>query len=139
MFTVPAGRLAMGGLRLSPDERSIAFTLRGKEDDILNLIPAEGGLPVELFRWKDMLQPAGWTQDGNTVLFTRSVPATDASKKGQMELWAISVKGGTHWSCGLAMDSLRGVRVHPDGRRIVFTSGFPNSELWVTHNLVTPR
>jgi hypothetical protein len=32
-----------------------------------------------------------------------------------------------------------GVRLHPDGRRIAFTSGERKSELWVLENLLPAR
>jgi serine/threonine protein kinase/dipeptidyl aminopeptidase/acylaminoacyl peptidase len=140
LFRFPAGYAAgMDGIRLSPDERSIEFTLNGKGGGLLCIIPVSGGVPLELFRSAGALQPAGWLQDGRTVLFSSRGPTGDAGKRRQIELWAISVEGGTPRPCGLAMDGLREVRVHPDGRRITFTSGWPNSELWITRNLLIPR
>ncbi len=140
LFRFPTGYTAgMDGIRLSPDERSIEFTLIGKGGGLLCIIPSSGGVPLELFRSASSLQPAGWLQDGRTVLFSSRDPTSDAGKRGQRELWAISVTGGAPWPCGLVMDGLREVRMHPDGRRITFTSGWPNSELWITRNLLAHR
>ena len=52
------------------------------------------------------------------------------------ELWRIAASGGEPESLGVKMDGLSHVRVHPDGRRIVFAAGSVVSDLWAAANFV---
>ena len=53
-----------------------------------------------------------------------------------IELWRIPADGGQPQEVGLAMDRLRHLRVHPDGRRIAFTAGRQTGEMWVMENFL---
>ncbi len=140
LYLFPAGSLAgKEGLRLSPDGRWIAFALTSAGGCSLCIAPTGGGTPIELFRSTEVLQPAGWIRDGSAVLFTRPGAESGAHKSSRVELWAVSVKGGDPQSLNLAMDSLREVRVNPDGQRIAFTSGYPDYEFWVMSNIVSEK
>jgi len=52
------------------------------------------------------------------------------------ELWRISLEGGKPEKVGLAMKRLRELRVHPDGRQIVFAAGGRKTEVWVMENFL---
>ena len=57
----------------------------------------------------------------------------------KVELWRISAEGGAPQRVGLAMDRLSHLRLHPDGRRIVFDAldARPeNNEVWVMEHFL---
>ena len=129
-------------LALSPDGQLLAFlrTDPPTSTEAVMVIPATGGEPKELARWKspDFTSPASglvWTPDGRHVLFTK--PKQEAGKTEQInELWRVSVEGGEPERSGLAMEQLSFLRFHPDGRRIAFRSGRFSAEVWVMENFL---
>jgi Tol biopolymer transport system component/DNA-binding CsgD family transcriptional regulator len=119
---------------LSPDGRQLAFATR----DALMVIPAVGGEARELLRASDEntsvnISSIVWMPDGRHLLLTRG--SADPRKQHEDEVWRIPVAGGEPQRVGLAMPGLRGLCVHPDGRRIAFTAGLPEIELWALEGL----
>jgi Tol biopolymer transport system component len=127
----------LGVLAVSPDCRWIAFNTYIRAEKALHLfvIPTAGGRPRSLFKTPDPKggMPAGWTRDGKQV-FLVSTSAVEGKHRG--ELWVVPFEGGPARSLGVAMDSLRDVRVSPTGDRIAFTSGYPDKGLWVFENFL---
>ena len=68
---------------------------------------------------------AGWMRDSREILFRR-FPGEEPTG-----LWSVPITGGEPRDLGLNLPALRDVRVHPDGRRLAFTAGFGDSEIWV--------
>ena len=126
-------------LALSPDGRLLAFVMvdRDTQSTVLLVMPAGGGEPRDLLR---MQEPEGitlvggitWRPDSREVIFGKG------KENGEMtELWRISAQGGEAQRLGLAMDGLRNLRFHPDGRQIAFSAGTPfAAELWVMENFL---
>jgi Tol biopolymer transport system component len=78
-----------------------------------------------------------WTRDGRYLLFakgTTSYPATNT-------VFRVPVSGGEPQRLALTMEGRTvSLRVHPDGRRLAFTSGERNRrELWVLENLLAGK
>jgi Tol biopolymer transport system component/beta-lactamase regulating signal transducer with metallopeptidase domain len=125
-------------LAVSPDGRQLAFQAKDRETQAwaLKVMPVAGGEPRELLRVKESEQIAtvAWMPDGRHLLFARGSWQMDPRKRAA-EVWRIPVAGGAPQRLGLAMDRLRGLSVHPDGRRIAFTAGLPEVEIWVMENL----
>lgn len=126
----------------SPDGRWLTFTMAtgaaDKVENVLMLLPLDGGDPRELMRvtQPDMFRLDGvvWTGDGRHLLVVHG----DAGGPGS--LWRLPIDGGTPQPLGVTMEGLNvGLRLHPDGRRIAFTSGERKSELWVLENLLPAR
>lgn len=122
----------MPGFGFAPDGHRLAYSAyrrgrTGANETVLR-VKAPGAstrdLIVGRIRFED------WTADGN-VLFTRF-------EEGQQmtTLWSIAPEGGAAVPMGLEMHGLRNVNVHPDGRRIAFTAGFPGSEVWALANFL---
>jgi hypothetical protein len=66
-----------------------------------------------------------WTPDGRHLLFNRFGTG-----------WRISVEGGAPERLDFALTA---GRIHPEGRRIAFTSGSGRrSEIWVMENFLPP-
>jgi Tol biopolymer transport system component/beta-lactamase regulating signal transducer with metallopeptidase domain len=120
---------SLWNLALSYDGGRLALVSqeRGTGYSSLQVIPAAGGEPRELLRVKapEWINTVAWMPDGRHLLFGR-----------RDEAWWIAVAGGEPQPLGLAMKHLRDLRVHPDGRRIAFTAGLGEMEIWVMENFL---
>ncbi|MBM3311194.1 MAG: hypothetical protein FJY80_06775, partial [Candidatus Aminicenantes bacterium] len=136
LYHLAAPALVMNPV-LSPEGRHLVFFVREKSrDDVLLVIPVEGGEARELIRVKppesiDFISLA-WTPDGSQILFGRR----SAQIPGKSELCRISVEGGEHQRLGLTIDNLYHLRVHLDGQRIVYTAGEYKAEIWAMENFL---
>lgn len=125
----------------SPDGRSIAFTYATGKDVIENrlvVMPVEGGEPrlVTAARQPEIiaLDSVAWTADGRQLLYVTS------GADGSGSLWRVPAAGGEPQKLGVPVQGpFVSLRVHPDGRRIIFTSGERSSEIWVLENLLPKR
>ena len=129
------------GYALSPDGQTIAFTAVTSEGDVqtrtLAVKTLGGGPARELARasGSEMIMFQDWMPDGGGVLFTRWI----AKPNEPAVLWHASIDGGDARPLGLSMIGLRDVSVHPNGRKITFTAGWPGQELWVIENLLSAK
>jgi len=120
------------GFRLSPDGRSIAYSAYrrnavGKNETVLRVktLPQQGrDLVIANVRLDD------WASESD-ILFTQFERGTQS-----MTLWTVSAGGGPPRPMGLELVGMRNVGMHPDGRHITFTAGFPGSELWALENFL---
>jgi Tol biopolymer transport system component len=128
----------ISGATLSPDGRKFAVVVRDGESGskVVCAVPSAGGEARDVLRGAQMPWPASlaWTPDSRDVLFVKQ-PKPDDPKT---ELWLVPVQGGEPRKLGLGAPNLRELCVHPDGRRIAFTSGGDRSEVWVMENFL-PR
>jgi hypothetical protein len=53
-------------------------------------------------------------------------------------VWRIPAEGGEPQKTELAMEGLRSLRFHPDGKRIAFSAGRQQYEVWVMENFLPP-
>ncbi len=123
-------------LAVSPDGRQLAFAKLMPMT--INLLPTTGGEPRQLLKVQRpdrIYRTAGiaWTPDGRSVLFAKK---RGGPKGPNPELWQVPVDGGAAQNLGLAMDGLRHLSLHPDGRRIAFTAGQQTSEVWMIENFL---
>jgi Tol biopolymer transport system component len=127
-------------LILSSDGTQLAFLSqeRGSRFSALKVMPAAGGEVRELLRVKEpeSITTIAWTPDGRHLLFARGNMARTDPRKQAAELYRIASAGGEPQPLGLAMKHLRDLRVHPDGRRIAFTAGLGEMEIWVLENFL---
>ncbi|MCH8824839.1 MAG: PD40 domain-containing protein [Planctomycetes bacterium] len=120
----------MQGLDLSPDGNWLAFHDQGK--DSIFVISADGGEPREVVHLDKAEQTeygrrfATWTPDGKHLLFS----------KRTREIWRVNVQTGEQQQIGPNIPGLRRATMHPDGKRIAFTTFQKNSELWVMENFL---
>ena len=126
-------------LPLSPDGGQLAFTINDQatRSSILKVMPAAGGEARELLRLKEpeSIGLLVWTPDGREVIFGKN--RSTSLEEQTPELWRISAQGGeTQRLVELEMEQLRGLRFHPDGRRIAFSGGKFSGEVWVMENFL---
>jgi Tol biopolymer transport system component len=134
----PAPGEQVQGMSLSPDAARIAMTVSGPDASwsAIRVMPASGSAPHELLRVStpQVLWLQTWTADGQAILTTRWDRSVGLSARRE-RLWRVSYDGTTASPLSLALAGLNEVRAHPDGRRVVFSAGAPQSEFWVTSGL----
>jgi Tol biopolymer transport system component len=130
-------------LELSPDGRWLAFSgaalekTSGDEETVLMVMPAEGGQPRLLLRFpgSEWLKVAGWTPDGEEILFVRDLKL---ATKPSTTLWRIRTDEGAPRKLDLGMNVLNYIRFQPGGLRVAFDSGQRGTEIWVMENFLPP-
>ncbi len=126
---------------LSPDGRQLALVTPGPapRSEVLLVLLTAGGEARELLRVREPEVISGafnmltWTTDGRGILFGKTQASMTEPK---VELWRIPAEGGRARKVGLAMDELRELSCHPDGRRIAFGAGRDRGEVWVLENFL---
>ena len=129
----------MLGVAASPDGQHLVFLERvgpiSTATGYVKALPLSGGQPRELIALPPGEQRHGMvglavTPDGRHVIFgKRTAPDTAG-------LWRVPLAGGEASELGLAMQYLSHISLHPDGRRIAFTAGKFNNEVWVMENFL---
>ena len=133
--------LRIDNIALSSDGEQLAFWTRDTGGVVaLQIVPVAGGEPRELIRSGMRVYTAtvAWTPDGRHLLLAKR--SDDPETQFPHELWRIAAAGGEPESLGLTAEGgIFQVLVHPDGRRIVFTSGQPVRELLAAENFLAGK
>ncbi len=122
---------------LSPDGRTLLFQQRDRpRSDNLLLMPAEGGTPRVLVsgKWPGHWFPNGayaWSVDSRHVIFVQR----DGEPSEISTISVITAEGSDSGWSGIHMNGIRQLRLHPDGKHIVFMAGARGGEVWVIENL----
>lgn len=126
----------MSGLDVSPDGRWLVFYLEKNsllDKNSLVVLNSAGGEPREVVHLdKDEVSDSHahvfvrWMPDGEHLLFS----------KRKKELWKVHIESGDQQQIGPVIDALIGATMHPDGRKITFTSFQRGSALWVMENFL---
>jgi hypothetical protein len=102
----------------------------------LTILPMGGGAPREIVRLDGdgQFRSLAWAPDGISVIATKiGKGGVDAG----VELWRILIDGRPPQKVDMQNIVVRGdFSVHPDGRRIAFTSGQIQREVWAIENLL---
>ncbi|TET63413.1 tetratricopeptide repeat protein, partial [Candidatus Aerophobetes bacterium] len=121
----------------SPDGKLLAFATfeKYKEETIgvLMVLPVEGGEPREVVKITDGgCMALAWAPDSREIIYGKSLYAPSGSQRIEQgsELWKVSVEGGEPQKLWKMADQIVGVRVHPDGQRLAFTSQTSWAEIW---------
>jgi len=124
---------------LSPDEQQFAVVVRDGESGTMavKVVPVASGDARDVLRGAQLPWPPSiaWAPDSQGVLFVKQPNPSDP----KTELWLVPIQGGEPRKLDLAAADMRELVVHPDGRRIAFTSGGDRSEVWVMENFLPGR
>jgi len=124
-------------LVLSPDGQQLAFVVfdSASGSKTLKVMPAAGGGTRDVLRDAQLPLPAAiaWAATSQDLLVVRQPNAKAAS-----ELWLVPARGGEPRKLEFAASNVRQIALHPDGRRLAFTSGWDRSEVWVMENFLPP-
>jgi Tol biopolymer transport system component len=124
---------ALAGLSLSPDGQTIAYLVydRASNTTSINTMSISAGAPTVI--GKVTARPrnmSAWTPDGRAIVFA-------ANDNERTALWTIAAGGGTPQKLDLeGYNSGPHVRVHPDGRHIVYETGRLAHEIWTLENFL---
>jgi Tol biopolymer transport system component len=121
----------LAGVAISPDKKTLAVAF----GDSVCLLPIEGGEPRWIFQETRPLMEGGgliilgsgifWTPDGKHLVATDGGSGPD-----DRAILVIPVEEGEPRRLE-GLKGVRGVRLHPDGKRLAFSAGQYKSELWV--------
>jgi Tol biopolymer transport system component len=119
---------------VSPDDE-LAVVRAPQESgrgDGLAVLPIRGGALRILFHLdaSERIPPwsgLAWTPDSRQILFC----VTPAAGNGPFEIRVVDVSGGSPKPIGVAAEEIRDLRVHPDGRQLLFGAGRIRDEIWV--------
>jgi Tol biopolymer transport system component len=133
---------AANGGGYAPDGRTLAWSAREGNGPatqaVLRVREADGAIR-DLLRASapEWLMLQGWAPDGRSLFVVRN--GREGARSGHAELWRVPVDGSEPVPTGLSAFGLRGVSVHPDGRTIAYTAGFPTWELWALEGITAER
>ncbi len=144
LFSVPAtggtpqqltrslsGSFFLNEYLISPDGENIIYTEyestpnTGRGENILYVIPIEGGTPIQLTpapTSTNFIHDFQFTPDGNTVVFL-----SDYEIPGTLELYAVPITGGTPVKINNTLGSKTSVvdfLLSPDGNNIIFRTSY---------------
>jgi tricorn protease len=125
--------------KFSPDGASIAFTGDYNERrDALFVMPAEGGVPVELTWHMDSAEPVEWTPDGKTIVFRSRRESFSTFFE---QFFTVPAEGGTPVDMGVGKGSFGSFS--PDGTKLAYNrhpgrwwwwkryKGSQNQDVWI--------
>jgi dipeptidyl aminopeptidase/acylaminoacyl peptidase len=134
-----------GVFALSYDGKQLAVAHPDGKDLVIDVVPVAGGPQREIcrvpgFRGADL----AWTPDGRHLIFG---PFVGAVRLGQKLYMRVSVEGGEPQPIGILASqneqaqfprSFGGLRVHPNGRQLVYTAGGEGAgcEDWALENFL---
>lgn len=126
----------IGFMAISPDSQFLSFaTSDGPPiQHVIRILTFADGKTRDILQGKlEIFTPHVWTQGGKSIFFIKRI--SDAkTEKG--ELWQVPSAGGEPTKIGLSMESMRNLRLHPDGKRFVYSSGKVAQEVWAMENFL---
>ncbi|MFC2156621.1 tetratricopeptide repeat protein [Acidobacteriota bacterium] len=129
-------------LNISPDGQLLAYaTVDAKiKSPVIKALPVDGGEPRIVAELKNQCYALNWTPDGKSLLYfcvSETESKTEKKSEKVAELWKVSVDGGQPQRILTSTEyGFQELRIHPDGKRIVFTSDDPGYEIWAMENFL---
>jgi len=114
---------------LSPDGRQVALATESK----LMIYSTADGQFRDLTKAKEV-NTIAWTRDGKFILYGQ----LRKGSKDTYDIWRVPSAGGDAQKLEVGMVNLMHLRIHPDGRRVVFTASErpAKAEVWVMENFL---
>ncbi|MBP1768695.1 MAG: translocation protein TolB [Candidatus Aminicenantes bacterium] len=128
----------IGSLMVSQDARYLSFSTADSTADnkgfVVRIMDLADGRTRDILRGKVQEHvPHVWTRDNKSILY---IQRTGEANKQQGELWLVPAAGGEPKSLGLSMPGMHRLRLHPDGKSIVFTSEKVVLGVWEMENFL---
>ena len=132
----PFRSLQLRNPTVSHDSRTVAFLhWRGEEPSEVMVVPMSGGEPRKVTSAPDLQGPVFDADDTHLMFAAGEQGATDQLRT----LYRVPVGGGEPEALGLTLRRLTGLEVHPSSRRLAFSAGYPETELWVMEGFLPQR
>ncbi len=124
---------------LSPDGKQVAVMLRVEDNlRVMKVMAIPDGALQEIYRFKQSGRYSvdmAWSPDGRFIYFS-----SDPESNLKWHLQRIRAAGGAAEDLGVVMRRFESISIHPDGKRLTFTSMAPTAELypdvWVLENFL---
>jgi serine/threonine protein kinase/Tol biopolymer transport system component len=131
------------GVSVSPDGTKITYIVHEPRSyrATLYLLPLAGGEARELSRVDDAPYSFGnvaeWTPDSKRLVVAK-INADDAREPPRV--WIVPIDGGTEVEIAGFHPKIQAnsISIHPDGKRVAFSTGGPRFEIWTLSNFLTP-
>ncbi len=122
----------VGGIALSPDGGQLAVLISSRGRSVVKMIPVDGGEVREIDPGRYIVvNMLAWTADGRRLLLGIHL------NNGQREVWLVPAEGGEPRKLDFETGQrMAGFTMHPDGKRIAFTGGGYDNEIWVMENFL---
>jgi Tol biopolymer transport system component len=119
-----------GGLALSPDSKTLAFTNNsGFWARDIYVVPVSGdllftGKPRKINIDRQDIGGLAWTGDGKSLVFS-------SGRNGKTELWRIRPEpGSSPVRVGLTADDVTDLAISRDGKRLVYARDLEDTNIW---------
>ena len=130
--------------KFEAEGQSISLPERGF---VLLVLPVNGGEATEILRLPRTEEVTGlaWTSDSRHLLYIRQTVSSQLENPrstARWPVWKIPAAGGdpTPTELSFQPDEISSLRLHPDGRRLVYMTGRPGwnpkREIWVLENFL---
>ena len=100
-------------MRYGPDGQPIGRANTPNAIDVIQVVPASGGQPREIFKGARLGTTLAWAPDGQFVYY------------GQMpagSVWRVPTTGGEAQELPIKVEGLAHISIHPDGRQLAVSS-----------------
>jgi Tol biopolymer transport system component len=135
---------SIDGVSVSPDGTKFTYIVHdgASGTSTLYLRSLAGGEARELSRTDApnlLLNVAEWTPDGKRLIVAKGVSDSQGFILAKGSLWILPIDGGREIEIpGLhAKMQANTIRVHPDGKRVTFSTGGVRFEVWTLTNFLT--
>ncbi len=122
---------------ISPSGHEVAVAVHEPNEKVMDIkaISVQGGTPRQIYRYagKGQVIWLEWHPDGGSILFLVAEDAKDA----QVSLWQVPAQGGSARQITKPFRGMNWLRVHPDGKRIAFSSQMVlQHEVWALEHFL---
>jgi Tol biopolymer transport system component len=124
------------GMALSPDGQQVAVTTVDEPSgrQTVMVVPVAGGAAREVYgvdKPRAIVRLPAWTPDGRQILCAITL-------QDKREYFLVPADGGEPQKLASPMNGITDFSFHPDGRRVAFSAGQSQSEVWVMENFLPP-
>jgi len=125
---------SFSNISASPDGARLAVRIRNPagKTTLLAVLPSRGGevRTLQELAGQDAIGSFVWTPDSRQLVYIKKLP------KDQTELWLASAETGAVRKVTDLPTGADRMALHPDGRKLAYTTSLSKDELWVMENFL---